>query len=67
MFQKINLFKFVIFYLFITSVLSNSALIFAEFYTPENRSLALTSFVFALSILVVAPTYYVAKTNWLKK
>jgi hypothetical protein len=67
MFKNINVFKLIIYILFTIGVLANSALIFAEYYTPENRSLTLSIFVIAVFILVILPTYYLAKTKWLQK
>jgi len=67
MFRNTNILRLTIYSMFTVSVLLNAALIFTEFYTPENRNLALTLFIFAVLILVVAPTYYIAKVGWLKK
>jgi len=67
MFQGINVFKLIIYSLYTINVLSNSALIFVDFYKPDNQALALTIFVVALLVLIIGPTYYIAKIGWLKK
>ena len=67
MFQKINIFKFVIYAIFTIGVLVNAALIFANVYTQDNRNIALLIFVVAMGVLVALPAFYVGKTGWLKK
>jgi hypothetical protein len=67
MFQKINIFKFVIYAIFTIGVLVNASLIFADLYTPDNRNIALTIFVIAMLALIILPAFYIAKTGWLKK
>lgn len=67
MFKNINIVKLVLYIIFINFVFTNGALIFEYFYSDENRAVALYVFVLTMIGLVVVPTYYIAKTNWLKK
>lgn len=67
MFQKINIFKFVIYAIFTISVLMNAALIFANVYTTDNRNVALLIFILAMVVFVVMPAPHIGKTGWLKK
>jgi len=67
MFRNINIIKIAVYYLYTAAILVNSALILIDLYTPENRNIALTLFILAIFVLVIVPTYFIAKTGWLKK
>ena len=67
MFRDINILNLVAYCLYTNSVLANAALIFADLYTQDNRNMALTIFTLSIFVLVIGPTYYIAKTGWFKK
>ena len=67
MFRDINILNLVVYCLYANSVLANAALIFADLYTQDNRNMTLTLFTLSIFVLVIAPTYYIARTGWLKK
>ena len=67
MIQKINPLKLVGFIIYLAFILSNGALIFEDLYRSEDKAVALTIYVLSMILLIAAPTYYVAKSSWLKR
>jgi len=67
MLKNINIVRLAIYCLLAIAILVNAALLFADFYTPENSALALSLFVLGVALLIIVPTYWVARTSWLRK
>lgn len=67
MVKNVNIFKFVLYILFICSMLVNAVQIYADIRTTNNQTFILAIFIITMFMLVVVPTYYVAAIKWLHK
>ncbi|HEX6257927.1 MAG TPA: hypothetical protein VFZ48_00440 [Candidatus Saccharimonadales bacterium] len=67
MFQKIHVFKFVVYSIVTLSILVNAALVFGDTYTPANRELSVSIFILVIILFVTVPAFYLGKTGWLKR
>lgn len=63
--KRINILNLVIYCMYTSMILRNGALLFESYYSPGSRDATLTIFVLTMISLVVAPTFYIAKTDWL--